>query len=135
MECYYHEGRAAAGSCRSCLKGLCRACAVDLERGLACRDRCEDAVRALVATIDQSVRYRGVSGGFLSTARGLWVGLAVVALFAGGFVTLWGLSLPAFRELALLGLPFFALGLLTLRSARSLGREGSASGATSDSGG
>jgi hypothetical protein len=118
MECFYHEGRPAVGSCRSCLKGICRACLVDLGRGLACANRCEQAVRELVATLDLSVRYRNVSGGMLNAARNLWLGLSVVALGVGTFVTVWGLTLPAFREVSFLGAAFLALGLLTLRVAR-----------------
>lgn len=120
MECFYHEGRPAVGSCRSCLKGICRGCLVDLGRGLACANRCEQAVRDLVATLDLSVRYRDVSGGMLNAARNLWLGLAVVALGVGVFVTLWGLTLPAFREVSLLGVAFLTIGLLTLRVARKV---------------
>jgi hypothetical protein len=118
MECFYHEGRPAVGSCRSCLKGICRSCVADLGKGLACTGRCEQAVRDLLATLDLSIRYRGVSGGMLVAARNLWLGLAVVALGVGAFVTLWGASLPAFREVSLLGVAFLAIGLLTLRVAR-----------------
>ena len=120
MECYYHEGRPAVGSCRSCLKGICRGCVVDLGKGLACADRCEAAVRDLLATLDLSIRYRGVSGSMLNAARNLWLGLAVVAFGVGTFVTLWGLSLPAFREVSLLGVAFLTIGLLTLRVARKV---------------
>jgi hypothetical protein len=90
----------------------------DLGKGLACAGRCEQAVRDLLATLDLSIRYRGVSGGMLHAARNLWLGLAVVALGVGAFVTVWGLRLPAFREVSLLGVAFLTLGLLTLRVAR-----------------
>lgn len=120
VECFYHEGVTAVGSCRACLKGLCRACAAELEGGLACTGRCEPMVRAVVASIRQSARYQGVSTGLLRAAPGLWVGLALVAFFVGLFVVVWGLSLPAWREVALLGLPFFALAFLAGRLARSV---------------
>ncbi len=118
MDCFYHEGRSAVGSCRACFKGVCRACAVDLGKGLACTNRCEQAVRDLLATLDQSIRYSGVSAGILRSARTLWLGLAVVALLVGAFVTAWGLTLPAFREISFLGLPFLVIGALVLRVAR-----------------
>jgi len=120
MECFYHEGRPAVGSCRSCLKGICRGCLVDLGKGLACVGRCEQAVRDLLATLELSVRYRGVSGGMLNAAGNLWLGLAVIALLVGVFVTAWGLTLPVFREVSLLGVAFLTLGLLTLRVARKV---------------
>ena len=118
MECFYHEGRAAVGTCRSCLRGVCRDCGVDLERGLACRDRCEAVVRDLLAMIDQSVQLRGVSSGILRASRGLWLALSVVSLAVGVFVGAWGLTLPAFREISLLGIPFLVVGAAALRTVR-----------------
>jgi hypothetical protein len=120
MECFYHEGIAAVGSCRACLRGLCRACAVELEAALACPDRCEASASAVVATVNQSVRFQDVSGGLLQSARGLWLGLTLVAGFVGLFVALWGLSLPTFREVSFLSLPFFALAFIAARLARNV---------------
>jgi hypothetical protein len=120
MECFYHEGIAAVGSCRACFRGLCRSCAVELEAALACRDRCEESASAVVATVSQSVRFQNVSGGLLQSARGLWLGLTLVAGVVGLFVAVWGLSLPAFREVSLLSIPFFALAFLAARLARSV---------------
>ena len=57
MKCFNHQSRDAVGTCKSCGKGLCPDCAVDMDRGLACRDRCEDEVSALIALIDQNIRY------------------------------------------------------------------------------
>lgn len=120
MFCYYHEGRPAVGCCRSCLKGVCRDCAVDMDRGLACRDRCETDVRELLATIHQSVQTRAASGGILKASKSMWGGLAAVALLVGAGVGAWGLTLPVFREISLLGIPFLVIGLLTLRVARDV---------------
>jgi hypothetical protein len=77
-------------------------------------------VRSLIATIDQSVRLRAVSGGLLGGARRLWLGLALVALAVGASVCAWGLTLPCFREISLLGLPFLAIGTILLRLARAV---------------
>jgi hypothetical protein len=74
-------------------------------------------VRALVLTLQHSVLFQNVSSGFLRSARGLWLGLTGVALFVGLFVVVWGLRLPAFREVALLGIPFFALAWIAGRLA------------------
>jgi len=126
MECFQHEGRTAVGSCRACFKGVCRSCAVDLGRGLACAGRCEEAARALIASLDQSIRIQGLSGGMVHAARTLWVGLGWVALGVGAFVSIWGLSLPHFREIALLGIPFLVIGVLTLRMAWRARRAGAA---------
>lgn len=93
---------------------------MDLERGLACRARCEQPVRELIEMIDQSLRFRGVSGGLLRTTPSLWLGLTVVALAVGLFVAVFGLSLPMFRGIALLSIPFLAIGVISLRMHRSV---------------
>ena len=117
MECFYHQGHPAVGSCRACFKGLCRQCAVELSGGLACVGRCEAMAEAVIGTIQQSTRYQAVSSGLLRSARGLWTVLCLVGLFVGGFVIVWGLQLPFYREVALLGLPFLALGVISGRLA------------------
>lgn len=118
MECFYHEGRQAVGSCRSCLKGLCRECAVEYDKGLACRLRCEEDVQDLIATIDQSVRYRALSTAYVRATPKVMMGIAMVSLFVGLFVSGWGLSLPQYDEIALLGIPFFALAAIAIRVSR-----------------
>ncbi|MBP7275989.1 MAG: hypothetical protein KBA51_07280, partial [Kiritimatiellae bacterium] len=35
MKCFNHEDRDAVGTCKSCGKGVCRECAVDMGKGLA----------------------------------------------------------------------------------------------------
>ena len=118
MECFEHRGEPAVGTCRSCFKGVCRSCAVDLGRGLACAGRCEEPARALIASLEQSLRIQSFSGGMVHAARTLWIGIGWVSLAVGVFVSLWGVTLPRFREIALLGIPFLGIGFLTLRVAR-----------------
>jgi hypothetical protein len=118
MDCFQHEGRSAVGACRSCGKGVCRSCAVDLGRGLACAGRCEPHVRAMIAMLEQSARLQSLSGGMMSATRTLWTGVSWVSLLVGAFVVVWALQLPQYHEISLLGLPFLALGVITLRIAR-----------------
>ena len=54
MRCFQHGDVEAVGICRSCQKGLCRDCAVDLGQGLACQNSCEMAVRDLIVMVDYS---------------------------------------------------------------------------------
>jgi hypothetical protein len=120
MECAEHAGRAAIGLCRACLRGVCRDCAEPQRLGLACRGRCEADVRALAATLEQSMRTAALSSGLVQGTPRLWAGLAVVSLSVGVFVIVFGLSLPEFRTIALLGLPFLAIGGLVLAMLRRL---------------
>jgi len=48
MNCFYHPNQEAIGTCKSCGKGLCAACATDLGKGLACRNRCEADAQAMI---------------------------------------------------------------------------------------
>jgi len=47
MECFAHPNEKAAGLCKSCGKGVCRACAIDVDRGLACSPACKPYAQAL----------------------------------------------------------------------------------------
>jgi len=119
MQCFYHDDAVAVGSCRACLRGLCRRCAVELDCGLACNERCEALARTVVASLRQTARYQSVSTGILRSARGLWLALTAVSLFVGVFVVAWALSLPVYREISLLGIPFFLLTIVSARLARN----------------
>lgn len=52
MNCYYHPEVPAVGVCKSCGRGICTACAAEVEHGIACRERCE-----LRARIDHRTSY------------------------------------------------------------------------------
>ena len=46
MRCYQHQDVEAVGVCGSCLKGVCPACATQMERGsLACSDACAERIQ------------------------------------------------------------------------------------------
>jgi hypothetical protein len=56
MRCFYHRDKEAVGICKSCGKGVCAECAVDLDKGLACRSRCEESTRSIIALIDRNIQ-------------------------------------------------------------------------------
>ena len=120
MDCAEHRGRAAIGICRACLRGVCPDCAVPQRLGLACRGRCEADALALAATLEQSLKTTALSANLLRHTPRLWVGLAIVSLAVGVFVLAFGATLPRFQSIALLGLPFLAIGVLALLAARRI---------------
>ena len=61
MRCFYHSQTDAVGTCKACSKGVCEACAVDTGGGLACRQGCVEAVRALDDLIQRNLRVTAVS--------------------------------------------------------------------------
>jgi hypothetical protein len=84
MKCFVHLSTDAIGICKSCGKGLCAGCAVDLTKGLACAGRCEKEVAALIAQIAMG---RESFKRTNSLARGLGVvGLILGILFVAGIV-------------------------------------------------
>ena len=45
MKCYKHSEVDALGVCKTCLKGLCNECIVDIGSGIACRGLCEQTAK------------------------------------------------------------------------------------------
>ena len=69
MRCFYHHDRDAIGTCKSCNKGICPDCAVDLTKGLACKDYCEEEVKELIALIEQNVAGRAKSAVVMNSMK------------------------------------------------------------------
>ena len=106
MNCFYHPNQPAVGICKSCNRGLCGECAAEVGKAMACRDRCEEDLRAVQALIEANVRTRGVGAQLVkSSSTALFVAGTFVAVTGAGFVY-FGSRLP--RES-----PFFVgLGVL-----------------------
>lgn len=43
------------GICKACGKGVCVECAVDLDKGLACRSKCEASAAAIIQLVDRNI--------------------------------------------------------------------------------
>jgi hypothetical protein len=115
MKCFYHQDRDAVGSCRSCFKGLCSVCAVDLGKGLACRDRCEADAQALIAATGAHAKLVTTAPTMLNSAyrSTAWAGSGFLLL--GVFFLAWGLlNQPADGFSVLFGSCSFAFGLLSI---------------------
>jgi hypothetical protein len=56
MRCFYHQTNEAVGTCKSCGKGVCADCAVDLVKGLACRNHCEESAKAIIELVERNIR-------------------------------------------------------------------------------
>lgn len=53
MKCYNHQTD-AVGICKSCNKGICKDCAVDVGDGIACHNSCEQSVKILNELVSES---------------------------------------------------------------------------------
>src|SRR6516164_5258885 len=103
MRCYNHRDRDAVGLCKSCGKGLCDACQTDLGQGLACKNRCEETVRRLIALVQHNVRAVPTAMVWLRWSRWVWVGIGLFILMPGCTFTVLGVLDSRFRILILLG--------------------------------
>jgi hypothetical protein len=118
MSCYYHHDRDSVGGCKSCGKSLCPECAVDLGKGLACRNHCEEDVRTLIAMIERSVKMSPQTASILESGRKIRSGAAVFNLVIGAVFFLWGLSDTRFSFIMILGVCFLVFGTFGLIQAR-----------------
>ncbi len=87
MECFEHPGAIGVGICRGCGKAVCRECAIQLPRGLACSPACELDVAELNEMNERGKRIYGV--GQYKTNQ-LPSGVLVWLLLTGAMVSMSG---------------------------------------------
>ena len=91
MRCFYHRELESIGICKNCGRGLCPACAAEVENGLACRQLCEAEVRALNRITSRSkTAYEKTSSAYLRAA--LFYLVLGLAFLAGGLLDWRGLA-------------------------------------------
>jgi len=102
---------------------LCPECAVDLGKGLACRSRCEDDARAVIALIDQNIKISPRAAKLLDAGRGVRAGASTFNLVIGAIFVLWGLTDPdRFTFLIILGVCFLVFGAFSFVQSRRIER-------------
>jgi sulfite exporter TauE/SafE len=108
MNCYYHPNQPAVGLCKHCQRGLCIACAADVESSLACKDRHEEQVRAIETLTALNLLQAGRVGSVYR--RNAVFYFLVGALFAG-------FGLLQIRWLGWQGIFLLAIGIFLLYAA------------------
>jgi len=105
MRCYNHHEKEAVGTCKSCGRALCPDCAAEVEKAVACRNRCESDVSTLLSLNRNALQYAKstkqarylaptlfiVVGGMLTTTGCIYEGIDV-AILAGGIVIAIGIA-------------------------------------------
>jgi hypothetical protein len=115
MKCYYHRDHDAVGLCKSCEKGLCPECAVDLGKGLACRDRCELEAKALIALVEKNIQMTGKASAMLRMGKQTYLLSAIFFIVLGGVFGAWGLlTEPRLDFPVFMGAIFMAYGVIIL---------------------
>ncbi len=90
MRCFYHQDKEAVGSCRSCGKGLCSECALDLGKGLACRSRCEEDVRAVIQLVERNIKMEPAASRLIQAGGSARLAAALFYLVCGGTFFFFG---------------------------------------------
>jgi hypothetical protein len=79
---------------------------------LACRDRCEDNARRLIALVEHNVRAMPMAMASLRWSRRVWVGLGFLLLAPGAIITALGVLDSRLPVLIPLGATLCVFGLL-----------------------
>jgi len=123
MHCFYHENKEAVGTCKSCGKGLCRECVVDLGKGLACRGRCETDVQGMIQLIDRNVRLSATATRTVLQGRGIRISTGIFHILIGGLFFIFGLrDYDRIPLILYLGAGLIAYGIYWLLLAGRLGK-------------
>lgn len=124
MKCFYHQDRHAVGSCKSCGKGVCPDCAVDLGKGLACRSHCEENAQAVIDLIDQNIRLAPRTAKLLDSNRRVRTGASGFNLVLGVVFVLWGFTDPdRLSFLVVVGVCFLLFGGFSIIQAIRMERQ------------
>ncbi|HOX03876.1 MAG TPA: hypothetical protein P5555_09135 [Candidatus Paceibacterota bacterium] len=121
MHCFYHREQEAVGSCKSCGKGLCPECAIDLGKGLACRGRCEADVQAVIDLVDRNIRLQPAANRLIQGGGSVRIASALFFMATGAVFLFYGLTSDREMPMVLvLGVCFLAYGLFYLLWSRAI---------------
>jgi len=120
MKCFYDTTQDAIGTCKSCGKGLSKEHAVDMGKGLACKGRCEEDVRKLIALIDSNVSLSGTSENLVKGSGKTAYASSLFLLCAGAVFLAMGVAREFDSFLTALGAIFLAYGVFSIVRARSI---------------
>lgn len=114
MRCFNHSEREAVAICKSCNKGLCKECAVEVDNGIACKGKCEEEVIFLNQMLQKSKGVHNKTAQSLYTACFIYFAMGVV--FIGfGFYT----EIPPLKPfLLIMGGIMILAGVLTAISSK-----------------
>jgi hypothetical protein len=127
MKCFSHPDQFSVGICKSCQKGVCTSCAVDLGKGLACRGTCEEDVRLLVHLIEANMRISPISTKAMLGHGTTLLWTAAMSIVMGSLFAAWSVRFdPPVHTLTAIGLMLVLWGIVQAFQAfrvRSAGRD------------
>ena len=115
MHCFNHSEVPAIGTCKACSKGLCGECAVDLDHGIACKNKHEQRVNDLEMIISSNAK------AYKNAPRNMYL-MPAFFIFMG--VIFAGFSLYNGRSLShvsvVMGFGFVVFGVLNFIVSRKI---------------
>lgn len=95
MNCYIHREKNAVGICKSCGRGLCQDCVVEVGEGISCAGPCEEKVRIINRMVEGNARVLSTSNQSMRTAALFILILGIAFLiFARGSIRSSPISSP-----------------------------------------
>jgi hypothetical protein len=107
MRCYNHHEKDAVGLCRACGRGLCPSCTTEVEKAVACRDRCESDVSTILALNRNALQFAK------STRQARYLGPTLFMVLGLAF-TFMGLTFDGMDFATWTGIVVFAIGVAFL---------------------
>src|SRR5436190_19114411 len=107
MRCYNHHEKEAVGTCKSCGRALCPSCAAEVEKAVACRERCESDVTTLLSINRNSLQFAR------STKQARYLG-PVIFILLGAMLTTMGITYSGIDFAIPVGVAVVAIGVTFL---------------------
>lgn len=121
MECFAHEGKSAAGLCKSCGKAVCRSCALDQGFAIACSESCAREASALHEMNQRGKKLYGIDAKRSRLPSGVIMWLLFGLTFCGlGAFASWRSGEPEWF-LLVFGTACFVVAAIAYRRAREIG--------------
>jgi len=123
MQCFLHRDVAAVGICRTCGKGICPACAREIDRGIVCSEACAQFAIVTRELQDRAKRIYSI-GTRLKIPVGAWLyGILGLLSLIGSTVLWWSdpKCWPAVAFPGAVGLLFLGFSVFIWRRYRAVG--------------
>ena len=114
MKCFYDPTQDAVGTCKSCQRGLSFPYLTEMEKGIACKDRCEEDAAALIALIERNLVASQAANQIMKRDSGTRYGSGVFLVFIGGYFAFSGYGSKHTSFLFYMGVGFVIYGAWTL---------------------
>ena len=114
MKSFYDPTQDAVGSCKSCGRGLSHEHLTEMDKGLACKGRCESDVHSLTGLIDRNISSSAATNQILKRSSSAGYGSGVFLTLMGIVFGVTGLREPHLDFTFYLGAGFISYGIWNL---------------------